>query len=383
MRLERGDCRSVMFDMAVMGEQFDACVTDPPYDLTSVVKRFGGASAAPAKHGTDGLFARQSRGFMGKQWDGTGVAFDPATWRAVYDVLKPGAYLLAFGGSRTYHRMACAIEDAGFEVRDCIMWLYGTGYPKSHSVNKGIDAKLGAERAEAAAYAGWGTALKPAHEPIVVARKPLIGTVAENVLAHGTGGLNIGACRIPSADGDAPVKWDTPRGGIWTTDSAATGTLVENMAGRWPANVIHDGSDEVLEAFAAYGERPGQIAKSRVDGSAQGNSVYGAMNHGGPVHTPRGDTGTAARFFYSAKASKADRAGSSHPTVKPQALMRYLARLVTPPGGTVLDPFAGSGSTLAAAHAEGFDAVGIEREPEYQADIQRRIDTAEMEGLLT
>ncbi|WP_419900616.1 DNA-methyltransferase [Roseomonas sp. USHLN139] len=364
-----------MLDLALAGEQVDAVITDPPYHLTSVVKRFGKEGAAPAKHGTDGLFARQSRGFMGKEWDGGDIAFQPETWRLAFDLLKPGGHLLAFGGSRTYHRMAVAIEDAGFELRDTVMWLYGTGFPKSHDVSKGIDKMLGAEREkvapksvighqrnignvrpymldpnhmtvsdepaspEAAQWQGWGTALKPAFEPIIVARKPLAGTVAANVLAHGTGALNIDACRVQGEDN--PVKWDKPRGGIWTTDSAATGTLVENPAGRWPANVIHDGSEQVEAAF------PGE----------------------------------AARFFYSAKASKADRADSKHPTVKPLALMRYLCRLVTPPGGTVLDPFSGSGTTLQAAMECGFNAIAIEREPEYQADIRRRIDALELESL--
>ena len=419
IRLKRGDCRDVLVDLALDGVQFDACVTDPPYDLTSVVKRFGGANAAPAKHGRDGLFVRQSRGFMNAKWDGTGVAFDPATWRLVYDALKPGAHLLAFGGSRTYHRMACAIEDAGFEIRDCVMWMYGTGFPKSHDVSKGIDAKLGAELGaergrvaprsvisrqrnigtvrpymldpnhttvsdtpatpEAAAYEGWGTALKPAFEPIIVARKPLIGTVAENVLAHGTGALNIGACRVPA---EKATGWGGAAAGgrTWTDDNCGLAKPGEArpVEGRWPANVVHDGSDEVLEAFAAYGE-------SKSSDRPRNNGAYKTVAKGHDKPRQSGghsDSGTAARFFYSAKASAKDRAGSKHLTVKPNALMRYLVRLVTPPGGTVLDPFCGSGSTLQGAFDEGFNAVGIEREAEYQADIQRRIDAMDTEGLL-
>lgn len=351
-----------MLELAASGTLFDAMVTDPPYDLVSVVKRFGGANAAPAKHGTNGLFARQSRGFMGKEWDGTGVAFSPDTWRLAYDVLKPGAHLLAFGGSRTYHRMAVAIEDAGFEIRDCIMWLYGTGFPKSHNLD--------------GAWDGWGTALKPAFEPIIVARKPLDGTVAANVLAHGTGALNIDASRIAAPEGKTT-------GGRGRSDGAVgrqPSTGYDAAAGRWPANVIHDGSDEVLEAFAAYGE-------SKSSDRPRHNGAFKSVAKGQETaRTSHGhaDTGTAARFFYSAKASAADRANSKHPTVKPLALMRYLVTLVTPPGGTVLDPFSGSGTTLQAAAECGFNAVGIERDPEYQADILRRIarlQAAELEAL--
>lgn len=433
LRLESGDCRDVMLDLAVSGETFDACVTDPPYDLTSVVKRFGGENAAPAQRGTDGLFARASRGFMGKTWDGTGVAFDPATWRAVYDVLKPGAHLLAFGGTRTFHRMAVAIEDAGFEIRDTMMWMYGTGFPKSHDVSKGIDKVAGAVRSEvvgsklgrpgmskdgsnqrngfddafggdahggmssdilapatpeAAAWSGWGTALKPAWEPIIVARKPLIGTVAANVLAHGTGALNIDACRVSMSGTDAAdiaariggfnntqsIGGDGCLGGGKTMDRAAN---YDASKGRWPANVLHDGSDEVEAAFAVYGERKGFSGGGRREGLARDGVTFNAIGNGGEVRY-HGDSGTAARFFYSAKAGKNDRAGSKHPTVKPIALMRYLCRLVTPPGGTVLDPFGGSGSTLQAAAEEGFSATMIEREPEYQADILRRIAALEM-----
>lgn len=376
---------------------FDACVTDPPYEL----------------------------GFMGKSWDNRGVAFDPATWAAVLRVLKPGAHLLAFGGTRTFHRMAVAIEDAGFEIRDCVMWMYGTGFPKSHDVAKALDKAAGAEREvlakgapvkrmipgadqdrtgswvkdngreyvptttapatpEAARWQGWGTALKPAWEPIIVARKPLIGTVAENVLAHGSGALNIDGCRVPTEDN---LNGGAYSGGGKRPEDATsffTGTSAgtyDAPTGRWPANVIHDGSDEVLEAFAAYGERPGQQGRARTDGADQGNSVFGALRHVTAAPEPRGDSGTAARFFYSAKAPKADRAGSKHPTVKPIALMRYLCRLVTPPGGTVLDPFAGSGTTGEAALREGFLATLMETEAEYVADIQRRVSAARIDML--
>lgn len=257
----------------------------------------------------------------------------------VLRILKPGGHLLSFGGTRTYHRMAVAIEDAGFEIRDQIGWLYGTGFPKSHNLSDEWD--------------GWGTALKPAWEPLVLARKPLIGTVAETVLAHGTGALNIDGCRVPTeerlgggaesitrSDQKGNEGWTRPRMDCAESQQAHAARVRSNVKkaeclGRWPANVIHDGSDEVEEAFATFGK--------------------------------------ASRFFYSAKASQSERDGSKHPTVKPVSLMRYLCRLVTPPGGTVLDPFAGTGSTGQAAVEEGFNAVLIEREAAYCKDIRRRL----------
>ena len=354
MKVLEGDCLTAMQTMALLGETVHAVVTDPPYHLTSVVKRFGGENAAPAQFGTDGAFARASRGFMGKQWDGGDIAMRPETWRLCRELLPPGGHLVAFGGTRTFHRMAVAIEDAGFEIRDTLMWLYGTGFPKSHNLP-----------------GGWGTALKPAWEPIILARKPLVGTVAQNVLAHGTGALNVDACRVGGAP---PVTWAKPRGGIWRTDAAASAELLTSDKGRWPANVVHDGSDEVEAAFAAFGDRPGQLGRSSTNPeTSKTRSVYGAMGHCDEAMQPRGDSGSASRFFYSAKAGKEDRAGSKHPTVKPVALMRWLVRMVCPPGGTVLDPFAGSGTTGAACQAEGFDCVLMEREAEYLADIRRRL----------
>lgn len=342
-----------------------ACVTDPPYHLTSIVKRFGGEHAARAND-RDGLYRRASTGFMGQTWDGGDIAFRPETWRSVYRLLKPGGYLLAFNHSRTWHRMTCAIEDAGFEIRDTIMWLYGSGFPKSHDVSKGIDRHNGATRpvigretiandmrggalldvahgtlrpgyerhitsAASAAWEGWGTALKPAVEPIVMARKPLDGTVAANVLKHGTGAINIADCRI---DGEVPAFEYFETGSKRGYDGGIKGGARsgEVRSGRWPANIIHDGSDEVL----AY-------------------------------------LGDAARFFYSAKADADDRLGSKHPTVKPTDLMAYLCRMVTRPGGMVLDPFGGSGSTGMACLREGFDATLIEQSAEFVADIKRRI----------
>jgi site-specific DNA-methyltransferase (adenine-specific) len=375
-------------------------------------------------------------------------------WREVLRVLKPGAHLLAFGGTRTYHRMACAIEDAGFDIRDCILWLYASGFPKSLDVSKAIDASNGDERpvvgvrtdgawapdaphalntspgtyhatsaasAASAAWSGWGTGLKPACEPIVVARKPLIGTVAVNVLAHGTGGLNIDGCRVRWANEEdqaaaaaaaAQRLLREPQHGHGIGDMGIhgahqTGSLAPYLAtmgaGRWPANVIHDGSPEVLEAFARFGERASGASVG------DGGRIFGAG--GGPTHAgyPGDNGGSAARFFFSAKASRAEReigceglraatredvtgraAGSAgqkharsgmtragvrnvHPTVKPLALLRYLCRLVTPPGGTVLDPFAGSGTCGMAALLEGFGYVGMELLPEHVRIAQARI----------
>ncbi len=363
IRLLAGDCRSVLGDLP--DASVHCCVTDPPYHLTSIVKRFGAPDAAPAQFGTDGAFARASRGFMGKQWDGGDVAFQPDTWREVLRVLKPGGHLVAFGGTRTSHRMACAIEDAGFEIRDTLCWLYGSGFPKSHNLHGD--------------WQGWGTALKPAHEPIILARKPLQGTVAANVLAHGTGAINVDACRVvaPDAPEECGISPNAKRrfvgvlnGGRASAIEPRTNTT--SQLGRWPANVLHDGSDEVEAAFAAFGR------DDRIDSRGAKASVASLGYHGGtnghdatPVYA---DTGSASRFFYSAKATAADRADSRHPTVKPIDLMRWLVRLVCPPGGTVLDPFAGSGTTGEAAMLCGFDAVLIEQDAQHVADIRHRMN---------
>lgn len=406
LTLHEGDCLEVMASLPE--NHFDVIVTDPPYHLTSIVKRFGGDGAAEAKHGTDGLFQRSAKGFMGKTWDGGDIAFRSETWVAALRVLKPGGHLVAFSAPRTYHHMALAIELAGFEMRDAILslysasdewrafldsltpdqigglaracatadtpllaWLYGCGFPKSHDVSKAIDKALGAERdpgvlkgksklgggevcttgmsggayfetqaatPEAAEWQGWGTALKPAWEPIVLARKPIMaGSVARQHMATGTGGLNIDAARLESEGsrigraGNKGRNTSDHIGGFNGCDRTMTDK------GRWPANVLHDGSVEVLGKF--------------------------------PV-----DAGvSAARFFYSAKADDADRAGSDHPTVKPQSLMRWLVRLTTARGGRVLDIFGGSGSTGYAAALEGRECHLIERDPGYAAHIRARL----------
>jgi site-specific DNA-methyltransferase (adenine-specific) len=408
--LLQGDCREVL--RTLDADSFDSCVTDPPYHLTTGKK--GGTGEASVNLESPYGRARVTTGFMGMTWDGGDVAFQPETWAEVLRVLKPGAFLLAFGGTRTYHRLACAIEDAGFEIRDQVGWLYGSGFPKSHNGPWG------------------GTALKPAWEPICMARKPLIGTVEANWREHGTGALNIDACRVGWSD-DTPPEIGTPAWGGPAKKSTAVpgqdGETVERAPpsplGRWPANVLHDGSDEVIAAFPASA---GQIAdaSSSSSSSRKTQNVYGAMRRGnGRDGEPsaasanegavgfnmkpgarRGDTGSAARFFWSSKASRADRndglhgmdarpqdpsrkqgnpggdnprnrgvhpRANHHPTVKPTDLMRYLCRLVTPPGGQVLDPFMGSGSTLKGAELEGFGGVGIELDPEYIAIARRRI----------
>ncbi len=327
----------------------NAIVSDPPYHLTSgnavYDLRLTGAGNPRIRRSTKG------GGFMGQRWDGGDIAFRPDTWRACFGVLKPGGYLLAFGGTRTHHRIWCAIEDAGFVIQDTIMWLYGQGFPKGH------------------------TQLKPAFEPICVAYKP-----------GGKRELQVDQCRVGSGK-RVPGSLSTTPNNVY---GAGLGSYRQNgtegghnpNVGRWPANVCHDGSDEVMAAFAAFGEKS---SSARRAGEYQPLGMYANAIGPRPTGMKRtmpalsGDTGSAARFFYCAKASKADRAGSKHPTVKPVALMRWLVRLVTSPGGIVLDPFAGSGTTGAAALAEGRRAILIEREAEYISDIKRRLKAMPIE----
>jgi DNA modification methylase len=409
VNLFAGDCLDVLAGLPE--NSVDSVCTDPPYHLTSIVKRFGGENAVPAQVGKTGAYARATAGFMGKKWDGGDIAFRVETWAAVLRVMKPGAHLLAFSGTRTYHRMVCAIEDAGFEIRDQIAWLYGSGFPKSHDVSKGIDRMAGAEREvvgtnqnhraisgvgydgiyaggntgaphitapatdAARQWQGFGSALKPALEPIVLARKPLTGTIAANVLRWGTGALNIDGCRVEGTagafgNGTARHGGQMAGGG---ENSSFRGEWKPTSSGRWPANLLHDGSEEVLEAFPESGG--GTFAKS---GHRVGGKSENCVGLNGQKNAPDnyGDEGSAARFFYSSKADAEDRLGSKHPTVKPLDLMQYLVRLITPPGGTCLDCFAGTGTTGEAAWREGFNAILIEREEEYQADIARRMDLA-------
>lgn len=361
-----GDCIEVMASMPE--NSVDSVVCDPPYHLTSIVDRFGKDGAAEVKAGATGAFKRASAGFMGKAWDGGDIAFQVETWRAVLRVLKPGGYILAFASTRGFGRMSVALEDAGFIVHPLIAWVFGTGFPK-------------ATRLKAEGYEGWrygGQALKPAIEPIFMGQKPFSeknGTA--NVLLHGTGAVNIDGCRIHGDDAKG-YEYTVKRTAPGATQNATGHTKFDDgtmyagktQDGRWPANLIHDGSDEVLAAFP---DAPGALRA--VDGSFSpkpGTAVYN--DYGArPELLPRGDSGSAARFFYSAKADADDRIGSKHPTVKPIDLKRYLVRLVTPPGGTVLDCFAGTGTTGEAAWREGFSAILIEREAEYQADIAERM----------
>lgn len=385
IQLYQGDCLEVM--RTLPDGCVDSVVTDPPYGLK----------------------------FMGKHWDHDVPSAE--VWTEVLRVLKPGGHLLAFAGTRTQHRMAVRIEDAGFEIRDMIAWVYGSGFPKSHNVGKSIDREAGAQRevvGKAAAgsaplkrghvntsggglsvgterspeyeitapateaaqqWQGWGTALKPALEPITMARKPLVSTVAANVLAHGTGALNIDGCRVGAEDG---YTENAVTQGINTarTSYAPAGvrrTFAPSSQGRWPANLIHDGSDEVVALFPQSAGQQGDVRGTEPSGVT--NGIYGEFA-GRVASAARNDTGSAARFFYCAKASKKDRGDNNHPTVKPTDLMRYLCRLVTPAGGLILDPFMGSGSTGRGAVLEAFDFIGIEREGPYFQIAQDRINAA-------
>jgi len=415
----------------------DAIVTDPPYGLVGASR---GGSSQPGDlatpYGRSGP-SKKRGGFMGKEWDASipGAEY----WSEALRIAKPGAYILAFGGTRTFHRLAVAIEDAGWEIRDTLMWVYGSGFPKSRNVcldmdkmdghgNRGHriavanrhhpDGTLEPNGEHLPAYepktdaakqwAGWGTALKPAWEPIIMARKPMVGTVAENVLAHGTGAINVDGCRVPTEDNLNGGAYSNGSKDLDNATSYATGVNAGEFvqpAGRWPANLLHDGSEEVVACFPE--SRSSATLRNR-----QPRADKTQYRVGGDYETVEyGDTGSAARFFYCAKASKADRdegldhmakdvvrvtntghtgnpsarngertfnpRANNHPTVKPTALMRYLCRLVTPQSGTVLDPFMGSGSTGKAAVLEGFEFIGIEREAEYVAIAEARIVEAQ------
>jgi len=408
VQLFSGDCREQLKLLA--DNSVDAGVMDPPYALVSIGKRFGADDAAPAKVGKTGAYARASAGFMGKKWDTGETAFAVEFWAEVFRVLKPGAHLAAFSGTRTYHRMACAIEDAGFEIRDQLAWTYGSGFPKSHDVSKAIDKAAGAERniiSEVPAFGiggngvlgghsdgatmkiddgpvtdlarqwqGWGTALKPSWEPICLARKPLSEkTVAANVLRWGTGALNIDGCRVGNEERTYAAKGTSTNAAMIRVPEHRLGRAGDEVTvqGRFPANLIHDGSDEVLAGFPESG-----LSKS-VTGSRSGKKTGVLGSFVGQENITMGhddNGGSAARFFYTAKADGDDRLGSKHPTVKPVDLMQWLCRLITPPGGVVLDCFAGTGTTGEAAWREGFTAILMEREEEYQADIRKRMSIA-------
>lgn len=385
-----GDCLEVMDTIDKCS--VDSVVTDPPYHLTSIVKRFGKEGSAPAQFGTDGAFTRTSKGFMGKEWDGGDIAFQANTWRKCYELLKPGGHLIAFSGSRTYHRMAVAIEDAGFEIRDQCIWLYGSGFPKSHNIGE-----------------GWGTALKPAHEPMVLARKPLSEkSVADNVMKYGTGAINIDGCRIEGQSENTErkkvVRKARSTDGVWTDDNSGMKSEGSEYAdadprGRWPSNIMHDGSEQVQDIFPETSST--EVSRERTH---KGIWSAGELAESEQLMPAYGDQGNASRYFYCAKTSKDERnsglhgrpqgqyssdgrekeienayqrnksvSANTHPTVKPVELMRYLVRLVTPKGGLVLDPFMGSGSTGMGAREEDFRFVGIEKEEEYYEIAKARI----------
>ena len=394
----------------------DSIITDPPYGLTSIVDRFGKKGSKPVSDANDGSFSRLTRGFMGKEWDGSGIEYNVDTWKECLRVLKPGGFLLAFGGTRTFYRIACAIEDAGFEIRDTIMWIYGSGFPKGFNVGLAIDRKNGVEspvvgtgqsgatskafndheyriaqgiystsgkyeiRAAQNEYAGWGTALKPAFEPIILARKSLEGTTLDNIEKYNVGALNIDGCKI----GDDLI------GGTTTPDLSYiynqqralgndTGMSFGQVAdaprialdphyGRYPANLIHDG---LTEEWAKYFYCPKATTKDRDEGlDDQSKQTTGRRP---PV------SNDDVQWKYQALQAQKK---NIHPTVKPTELMQYLIRLVTPPGGTILDPFMGSGSTGKAAMCENKDRdsryqfIGIDVTPEYLPIADARIKWA-------
>jgi len=432
-----------MLDMLQVIEpnSIDAIVTDPPYELN----------------------------FMNKGWDNTGIAFNPNTWKKCYEVLKPGGYLLAFGGSRTFHRIAVAIEDAGFEIRDTIMWIYGSGFPKSMNISKAIEAKekygnsgtrnkrkieqdcdseefvvkqpnngilgeiIETTRKEyipshdlAKQWQGWVTALKPAYEPVIVARKPFKGSLVDNIIENGVGGLNIEECRVKTEDNLNGGGYNT-KGNSQKSKEDATSYYLKVLEkefiqpeGRFPANVIHDGSEEVVSLFP-HTKSGKMIPKHKRTTDQSPNGIYGKFDVNHPLSETYGDSGSAARFFYSAKADKKDRdegldiagfeeihpsnitgrkvgsAGAKnggfagmtetprrniHPTVKPCELMQYLVRLVAPKGATILDPFMGSGSTGKAVMFENrernanYKFIGIDLEEKYCQIANARIDYA-------
>jgi DNA modification methylase len=482
-RILQGDCTEVMAGLPE--ESVHAIVTDPPYDLTAGKK--GGGGPASASMSTPQGRSRIGTGFMGQCWDATGIAFDPKTWAHAYRVLKPGGHLLCFGGPRTYHRMLVAIEDAGFEVRDCIMWVYGEGMPKSHDVAAAVDKLAGygprgravlpvashcrpdgtrlvanpvgpyqPQTEDGKRWEGWGTGLKPGYEPIAVARKPLTTSVARNVLAHGTGAMNIDGCRIAAVDPELGASYASaakagPRHNVvyGANRSRTEGRSEPHPGGRWPANLVFthspacrqvgwqldngyvlnrftDGAKPFgggaghpytstrapAQAVAVFDcepacpvadlNRQSGVSTSRAGKAREASPGMGwGMRHTGAEYD---DTGGASRFFhaftwdpeldmivYCQKAPTDEReAGlgerfpadalgrrNHHPTVKPVALMRHLTRLVTPPGGSVLDPFCGSGTTGMACMFEGFEFTGIEQEPAYVDIAEARIAYAE------
>jgi site-specific DNA-methyltransferase (adenine-specific) len=380
----------IHFAETYKGEKFHALLCDPPYHLTSVVKRFGKKNSAPAKFGSDGAFARASKGFMGQEWDGGDIAFDPKTWKAFFLLMHQGAFGIAFASARGWHRLACAIEDAGFIIHPMIGWIYGQGFPKAHRVGKNKifkDHRYGLQ------------ALKPALEPIIVFQRPYNGKPMNRIIETGAGTLNIGGCRVAGEDISVNVleKWS----GLGQ-EKKPKYKATKNTLGRWPANLVHDGSNEVISQFP--------ITQS---GRSNGKAVVGEQSKNIPLRRgtliSRTDDGSAARFFYAAKASKREKnAGCEqilarfaptmgdgigvkehnpetatlkhnfHPTVKPLALCKWLATMLMPPDEyeprRLFVPFAGSGSEMIGADIAGWESiVGVEFMPEYVELAKKRI----------
>ena len=441
-----------MLDMldVIEPNSIDAIITDPPYGLTSITKRFGKEGSAPAQFGKDGSFQRLSRGFMGKEWDGSGIEYNVEAWRKCFEVLKPGGHLLAFGGSRTFYRIACAIEDAGFEIRDTIMWLYGSGFPKSLNIGLAIDKKNGVdnrtgniktdgkatnsgsgcyncnngkdnsmkqeyeERKAQNEWSGWGTQLKPSYEPIIVARKPVENSIIDNVMKYGVGGINIDECRVPAKQGEYDIRHYTKEDCFQNLKPKESKFQVEPQPdGRFPANVILTYDDTDFEEVC--GGMPDTKSTYNESGNHEKNihrENQDVLSYGYKQRIDSGfnDEGSVARYFYCAKASKFDRdegldefkemnvndgrkksvdnafqrgetpRKNIHPTVKPVDLMRYLVRLVSPKGATILDCFNGSGSTGKAVMLENkqykkdYKYIGIELTEEYLPISKARIE---------
>ena len=465
VELIAGDNRQSLRRLIDEGVRVHSVVTDPPYGLVSVQKRFGKQGSAAARtEGNDGSFARLSGGFMGKTWDGSGIERDPEFWALVYEILLPGGYCFAFSGSRTGHWQACAMEMAGFIMHPMHGWVFGSGFPKAHAADKAIDKHLGVAggfvpegapvkrmipgadqhatgsweknngreyqpgqyvpgSSEAAEWEGWayGTqAQKPALEPIYLGQKPFdCKTGTANLLKHGVGAVNIDGCRVPTTDnlnggtyspggnksGLPGDTRDTKAAGMFAAGTGRIPGAFVQPEGRHPANLILDGSPEVVAMFPDSKSGAMKASTARAAQDEPGSVCYGT--YGGQVASQdiAASSESAARFFhrfgateedyqwaidagiigedqgdplvYQAKAGKADRAGSKHPTVKPIALMQYLVRHITPPCGVVLDPFAGSGTTAEAARREGFDCILMEAEPEYLEFLNGRFGFAD------